>query len=797
MTGFLHEKEFSRASFLKGGGAMLVGFSVLGAGVGAKAAKAAGDDPFASNGPYDQTAVDSWLIVHSDNTASLKVGKVEMGQGTTTALLIIAAEELNMDFKQMKIITHDTNVTPNQGASVGSQGVQTGGKQTRAAAATAYQALLKLASANLGVPVSGLSVKSGVVSGGGKTVTYGQLIGDKLFNTSIPNMSAPGNATTPVQAVAGSPGTKPVSQYAMVGKTGVAQRIDIPDKVTGKYTYVHNIKLPGMLHARLVRPRGQGAYGDGTNVPILSVDESSIKHIPDAQVVRSGNFLAVVAPKEYDAIQAAAQLKVKWADMPTIRPVGNLWKGMRDDDSAGKAPARIAGSSGNFDAAFASAAQTLVRSYKYHYTGHLPIGPSCCVADVTPNGARIFSNSQDLYTTRGLISDALKAVGKPLPANRIRLTYAEGSSVYGSAPYNDANQGAAILSALTGKPVRLQWMRWDEHGYDNYGPAQMTDIRAGIDSKGNITAFEFSALGIPYWTTPTAGQQVGIQPVFATVGPLDTTISGTQYNIPNWRLVGKSLPLQNTYFKVSFLRAPNAPQSNFAAEQAADELAYMAKMDPVAFRLQNIATPTSNAGQAGPDVAQRWRNVLTAVAKDSNWQPKVAASNLGKGNVVTGRGVAFGFYSNTMSCCVADITVNKKTGKIVAKNLWVAGDAGLIAYPEGSENNEQGAAVQGLSRAVTEEVTFNSKQVTSLDWVSYPMLRFKDAPNVFIHGLTRTDVPDPAGPGSRTTGSGEPALAPVAAAVANAFFDATGVRIYEAPMSPARVRAVLKAGGVK
>jgi CO/xanthine dehydrogenase Mo-binding subunit len=223
----------------------------------------------------------------------------------------------------------------------------------------------------------------------------------------------------------------------------------------------------------------------------------------------------------------------------------------------------------------------------------------------------------------------------------------------------------------------------------------------------------------------------------------------------------------------------------------------MAKMDPVAFRLQNIATPTSNAGQAGPDVAQRWKNVLTAVAKDSNWQPKVAASNLGKGNVVTGRGVAFGFYSNTMSCCVADITVNKKTGKIVAKNLWVAGDAGLIAYPEGSENNEQGAAIQGLSRAVTEEVTFNNKQVTSLDWVTYPMLRFKDAPKVYIHGLTRTDVPDPAGPGSRTTGSGEPALAPVAAAVANAFFDATGVRIYEAPMSPARVRAVLKAGGVK
>ena len=230
------------------------------------------------------------------------------------------------------------------------------------------------------------------------------------------------------------------------------------------------------------------------------------------------------------------------------------------------------------------------------------------------------------------------------------------------------------MSALTGKPVRLQFMRWDEHGWDNYGPAQMTDIRAGIDASGNITAFEFTAFGIPYWTTAPALQQVGGPPVFATTGPLDTTISGSQYNIPNWRVIGKSLPLQNNYFKVSFLRSPNAPQSGFAAEQAVDELAHMAKMDPVAFRLQNIATTTSQV----PDVALRWKNVLTNVAKDANWQPKVAASNLSSANVVSGRGVAFGFYSNTMSCCVADITVNKKTGKIVVKTLHVDGDAGLI-----------------------------------------------------------------------------------------------------------------------
>jgi CO/xanthine dehydrogenase Mo-binding subunit len=331
-------------------------------------------------------------------------------------------------------------------------------------------------------------------------------------------------------------------------------------------------------------------------------------------------------------------------------------------------------------------------------------------------------------------------------------------------------------------------MRWDEHGWDNYGPAQMTDIRGGIDGSGNITAFEFTHFGIPYWTTPVPQQQVGGIPQFATQGRAETTISGAQYSIPNWRVIGKSLPLQDNYFKVTFLRAPNNPQSAFAAEQAVDELAWMAKLDPVAFRLQNVADAKS-------DPAQRWRNVLTNVAKDVGWQPKVAASNLSSANVVKGRGIAFGFYSNTMTCCVADIEVNKKTGKIVAKELHVAGDAGLIVYPAGSENNEEGAAMQGLSRGLVEEVAFDRKGVTSLDWATYPMIRFKDAPKVHIHGLTRTDVPDPAGPGSRTTGSGEPALSPVPAAVANAFFDATGVRIREAPMTPGRVRAVLKAAG--
>jgi CO/xanthine dehydrogenase Mo-binding subunit len=490
---------------------------------------------------------------------------------------------------------------------------------------------------------------------------------------------------------------------------------------------------------------------------------------------------------------------VKWADPPALPGVGNLWKGMRDHDAAGKAPARVTTNTGNFESAFANAAHKVNQSYKFHYTGHLPIGPSCCVADVTPNGARVFTNTQDAYGTRQNIKDVLDVVmGSKAPAlNRIRLTYVEGASVYGSAPYRDNNQAAAILSAMTGKPVRVQFMRWDEHGWDNYGPAQMTDIRAGADANGNLVALEFTHFGIPYYSTQPAQQQVvagttgfsNLATQFAAQGRAEGTISGQQYTIPNWKIIGKSLPLQNNYFSVSFLRAPDNPQSAFASEQAVDELAYMLKMDPVAFRLKNIQSSLT------VDPAQRWKNVLTAVAKESKWQPKVAASNLSDADVVTGRGIAFGYYANTMTCCVADIQVTKSTGKIVAKELRVAGDAGLIVYPHGSENNEEGAAMQGLSRGLVEQVDFNKKGVTSLDWVSYPMIRFKDSPKIHIHGLSRTDVPDPAGPGSRTTGSGEPALSPVPAAVANAFFDATGVRLREAPMTPSRVRGVLKAAG--
>ena len=302
-----------------------------------------------------------------------------------------------------------------------------------------------MASTRLGVPVGSLTVSKGVVSGGGKTVSYGDLIGGKLFNVTIPanyNL-APipsffgGPATAGGGLAPGAPGTKPATAYALVGKAPGPPRIDIPAKVLGTYTYVHNIRIPGMIHARVVRPRGQGAFGDGTAPKLLSIDPSTISHIPNVKVIQKNNFLAVVAPKEYDAIQAAAQLKVTWAPMPPLPGVGNLWGQMRSQDKSGQTLGRAVQQPWQRRLGNRGSAHTVSQTYKFHYNGHVPIGPSCSVADVTSGGARIYTNSQDCYNTRGLVASALGLAGLNLPVNEIRVTYSEGSSVYGFSPYDD------------------------------------------------------------------------------------------------------------------------------------------------------------------------------------------------------------------------------------------------------------------------------------------------------------------------------------------------------------------------
>ena len=340
------------------------------------------------------------------------------------------------------------------------------------------------------------------------------------------------------------------------------------------------------------------------------------------------------------------------------------------------------------------------------------------------------------------------------------------------------------MSQLAGAPVRLQFMRWDEHGWDNYSPAVLADLRGAVDSKGNIVALDYTAFGIPEMSM-TAGptsQHVGIPLLPPGLGTASVANSGTQYDIPNRRVTSKSLPVMNTFFKTSALRAPGAPPTTFATEQLIDELAHAAAMDPYLFRLQNVSTAQVNDGFG------QWRDALVGVARLAGWRPRVAASGLSSAEVVTGRGIAIGGFAGSQVGVVAEIEVNRRTGRIIARHLYAAQVSGLAVYLDGIENQIEGNLIMGTSRALLEQVAFSTTRATSLDWLSYPILRFKDHPRVSYTIVQRKDL--------APTGSGEPPQAPIAAAIANAFFDATGVRIREAPLSPGRVRAVLKAAGL-
>ncbi len=755
--------ELSRKAFLRGG-ALVVGFGLAGPCV----ARAAGApvDPFASVGPPDATAVSSYVAIQADGTASIKTGRVELGQGSMTGLLLIAAEELDLELEQLVFVRHDTNLSPDTGGTYGSSSIAIAGMELRAACAAARQALLGLASAKLGVPVAGLTTSNGAVVSSAGRIGYGDLVGGRVLTASIP---------FPVLQAGQSP-AKPVSEYELVGISR-APRLDIPAKVTGTYTYVQNIRVPGMLHARLVRPLGQGAYGDGTLAGIVSVDERSIAGIGDARVVRRGDLLAVVATQEYDAIQAAQTLRVVYREPPEISGSGDLFGQMRTLDTAGQAHARIQALQGDVDGALAASAHTLSASYAYHFQGHMPIGPTCAVADVGPSGALVLCNTQDAYVMRDKLAQILG-----LPTATVRVQYWEGAGTFGSGPSRyDAGEAAAVVSQLAGAPVRLQFMRWDEHGWDNYGPAILSDLRGAVDSSGNMTALEDDAFALPSLSTATdvTMQNIGFPYAVPAPGGGDAINSGSQYSVPNRRVIAKSLPAWNTFFKTAALRAPHCPQTCFASEQMVDELAHTAGMDPYEFRLQNVATAQVNDGFG------QWGDVLTAVGKLSGWQPRLSASRRQEGTVATGRGIALGGFAASQAGVVAEIEVNRATGKIRATHLYAAQVAGFSVYLPGIENQMEGNLIMGTSRALCEEVAFNRRRSLALDWVSYPILRFQDAPRVSVRVVQRKDL--------ASTGAGEPPVVPVPAAIANAFFDATGVRIRTAPMTPGRVRAVLRA----
>ncbi|MET0633586.1 MAG: molybdopterin cofactor-binding domain-containing protein [Xanthobacteraceae bacterium] len=744
MSAPLTDPTFSRRDLLKGGGALIVGFSFAG-GSGGGAAAARGDVA----GPPDPNTVDTWIAVHADNTATVYLGKGEFGQGNTTGLLQIAGEELDLDMSQLKWVQLDTNVTPNQGATTSSSSIHRGGPQLRAAAAEARQALLALASTRLGVQAGSLVVSKGVVSIDGhptQSVSYGALIGDKPFNVKF-------TGTAP---------QKPINRYTLVGSN--VPRVDIPDKAGGTYRHMQHVRLPGMLHGRVVRPPGQRAYGAGAKP--VSIDESSIKDIP-ARIVRKGDFLGVVAEREWDAVKAARALKVTWQESPALPGNAGVFDYMR----AAKTTDTVIADWGDAAKAFAQAAHVASASYRCPYQSHAPFGPNCALADVGPGGALVMSSTQDIYNSRAMLAEVLG-----LPANKVRVQYHEGSGTFGRSCYEDAAQAAAVMSQAVGKPVRVQFMRADEHGWDDYGPAHLADVRAGIDAGGKLVAYEYHGWQHGWLINETTHELALLTPPKErTSGPMSIPVNrmstGSMYTVANRRVVSHAVPMVGL-LKGAPLRSPLDLSFAFASEQTIDELAVAARLDPLEFRRRNI-------GDA------RWLGVLNAAAAAAAWKPKVSGSAVSNADVVSGRGIGLGTHHVSYGAAVADIEVDKRTGTIVATRVYAALDAGQIVNPALVEAQIMGQVIQAVSRTLKEEVLFDQTGVTSLDWVSYPVLRFAEHPDVVPVVVQRLDEP--------STGAGEEVMGATTAAVANAFFDATGVRLRQYPMTPERVKAALAA----
>ncbi len=763
---------WDRREFLLTTGALIVGCRIVdlpAAAVYSAAEQAYGQLPASP----DEAEVDSWIAIHPNNTATIFPGHIDHGGGGPTVLRQIAAEELDLDFDQVFTARMDTtrSLVGNTGASMTAA---MGGVRLRAAVAEARRVLLARASEQLQVPVTDLAVAKGIVSvrkDPQRSISYGELLGDKRFNFRFEPVSyREVGIEIPRKNPDNAPQKRP-SEYRIVGTRVL--RFDTPDKVSGKHVYMQHVRVPGMLHGRVVWPRGQGAYG--TALPrVISIDEQSIAHIPGARVVRRRNFVAVVAEREWDAVRAAQQLKVTWAAFPASLP-GNA--GLHDKMRAAKTEDLIIVNTGDAVGVLAQAAHVVSATYRGPYRSTAVMAPNCAIADVTRDGALVMCSDQAAYSLR---PDVGKVIG--LPAEIVRVQYYEGSQAYGRSCYKDAAQAAAIISQEVGRPVRVQFMRWDEFGWGNYGFAHLADVRAAADADGKIVAFEYQGWShgaTSVWTPDmlAEGTAAVVNETRGTTAQLRLS-QNDMYDIPNRRMVDHRVSGLG-YLRAGPVRAPGDPPYFFAQEQPMDQLAHLAGLDPYEFWRRNISEP-------------RWLGVLQAATEAAKWTPRVSASAISNATLGVGRGIALGTHHVprnqgnrlTYAAAVAEIEVDKKSGVIAVKHVYAAMDCGLAINPDLVEQQIISMSIHGTSVALMEEIQFSKTNVTSLDWKTYPIVRFKEHPNVTPIVVQRMDEP--------SSGAGEEALPAVVAAIANAFFDATGVRMYQYPMTPERVLAALK-----
>ncbi len=758
-----------RRGFLKSAGLMIVGFAAQ----SSPAAESAGPYP-----DLDFRQLDSWIVIHENNTATFYVGKTDLGQGTGTGFRQLMSDELDIAFDQTACIMGNTDITVDQGGSGGSTAMERDSWPMRRAAAEARRVLLEMASARLGTPVDQLAVNNAVISvkaDASKSTTYGQLIAGKKFNVTLTGSS--------VNAVSGLAKVKTVQQLKYTGQS--PQRDDIPAKVDGSLKWAVDVKLPGMVHARNVKPPFACAR-------LTGIDESSVRNLPGfIKVLSKGNYVAVVCEREEQAIRAARQLKTTW-EKPATAPFPaseNLFEYMRGAAATSATSPVVVG---NPDAAFAGAVNIVESEYEIPFQGHTAFAGAHATADPSNGQMTVYSNDMKSYGMRNGVAAFLG-----MPREQIRVVWMHGPQGFGRTAADDAGCEAAWIAREIGRPVRIQWMRDEETAWDTKGPAFLVKVRGALNSQGRLVAYEYNARSCDYnhvgYNEPDTvliAQLMGLKRGKPAAG--SSALPSEMYAIPNRRMAGEvvSLPaVWETPLRTGNLRDPNGPQSTFPAESFIDEMAAAAKTDPLEFRMKMLM-----AGGNDDASFRRARSiaVLKAVAEAYGWDPRPSPKPADTANILTGRGIAYSFRGQTIVAVIAEIDVNRQTGHLWAKRLVCAHDCGLVVNPQSLRHTVECALLHGLSRALHEEVKFDTEKITSVDWASSPTLRHADVPERIDVVLVNGD-PNPDRPDLPPYGAGEAALKPMLAAVGNAIYDATGARIRRVPFRDARVRAALTA----
>jgi nicotinate dehydrogenase subunit B len=693
-------------------------------------------------------AFETFVKISAEGSVTAYNGHVDLGTGIRTALGQIVAEELDVSFARVVVVLGDTSEVPNQGATIASETIQISAAPLRKAAAQARQFLVARAAERLELPAEELAIEDGLIRGrDNRSVSYGELIAGQTIRLELADDVA----------------VKAVGNYTIVGQS--VPRVDLPAKATGELTYVHDLRVPGMLHGRVVRPPYAGVdAGAFVGTSLIAVDETSVRDIPGlVAVVRIGDFIGVVAEREENAVKAAAQLKVSWKPTPTLPDLKDIETALRAHPST---PRKLT-DKGDVDAAIAAAAKPMPRTYLWPYQMHGSIGPSCAVADHKEGSVQVWSGTQNPHILR---TDLALLIERP--EAEIQVIRLEAAGCYGRNCADDVTADALLLSRAVGRPVRVQLTREQEHAWEPKGSAQLMDVNGGLNADGSIAGYDF-ATRYPSNSAPTLALlltgRVAPVPEMSEMG--DRT-AVPPYDYDHLRVVVNDMP---PIVRAAWLRGVSALPNTFAHESYIDELATEAGVDPIEYRLRYLKD-------------QRAIDLVNAVTERAGWTPRaVRREPIAEGDVLRGRGFAYALYVHgplpgrpaAWSAWIADVAVNKTTGDVSVTRVVAGQDSGLMINPDGVRHQIHGNVIQSTSRALMEEVSFDRTSVTSREWGAYPIITFPDVPKIDVLMLPRQD--------QLPLGVGESASVPSAAAIANAIFDATGVRFREPPFTPERI----------